>query len=166
MSVKLTKDCLVVISDSEEVVGVYFLGFFIDNLKPNIDFPEYLWNVPISYTSFKLIDIDYNKWVAIEWKVIIKDCFPSNNNWQEIIKNTMQYILDKRAVISWIGLEGGFADPPSLFDPKSMDGQVYAFLTNQNEFKCASNIDDEFKVIDNETLIRLNNFVNDLINIS
>jgi len=166
MSLSLTKECLGVIYDSGEIDGIYFLGFFIDNLNPNVDFPKHLWNVPISCTSFKLIDIDYNKWIAIEWKVIIKDCFPSKNNWQEIIKNTMQYILDKGAVVSWIGLEGGFADPPSLFDPKSMTGQVYAFLTNQNEFQCASNIDEEFKVIDNETLIRLNNFVNNLINIS
>jgi len=52
--------------------------------------------------------------------------WPDSSQWLEIIKKTLQSMLDSSAQVSWCGLEGFFLGPPALFDPRLMSDGVWA----------------------------------------
>lgn len=146
-----TESLLKVFWDGDEVSGITTYGYWRGKVVREPVFPKHLWPDDTLIKTSRL----YGK----EWEVYVCDIrvrtWPRPQDWEEVVSSTLKSIVKADAVVAWCGLEGLFADPPSLFDPKEMSGGVYAVFSRTVGFQCYAYINSTFKALPDEELIKL-----------
>lgn len=105
-------------------------GFWHRDTAPEVAFPVDLW--PPS-TSVRRTDLNGPGWAVAVW-----DIDPARwpvEPWPAVLAATLQTLRQAGAAITWFALEGGFADPPALFDPDQTGDAVYAVLAEGIDFR-------------------------------
>lgn len=72
---------------------------------------------------------------------------------------TLQKLVESGACVAWFGLEGHFADPPSLFHPDEMSDSVYAAATADGSFICKAYLGEPFTTLSDRELEHLREVV-------
>lgn len=126
MSAVTTKEAL---SPFGQVVLTAY-GFWHRDTAPEVAFPFDVW--PPS-TSVSRTDLSGPGWAVTVW-----DVDPARwpvEPWPAVLEETLRALRQAGATIAWFALEGGFADPPALFDPDQTGDAVYAMLANGIDFR-------------------------------
>lgn len=97
-------------------------------------------------------------WTVLMWDLRIQN-WPSRARWETTLNQTLQPMLLNGARVAWCGVEGGFADPPSLFSPKEMSGSVYAAVASDFPFLCTARLGEPFVAFDSSQLLALRNLL-------
>ena len=121
---------------------------------PVVTFPQHLWPPKTTWKECHL--------AGQSWKVLVWDIQPGNwpiHPWPEVLHDTLYSLYVEGAAIAWFGLEGGFADPPLLFDPEQMTGMVYAALAEGFAFRCTTLPGQEYTSLTDEELKQLQELV-------
>lgn len=108
-------------------------GIWPDAAPPEIAFPRDLWPPSTSCDAASLGGGD--------WAVSVWDIRPGRwpvTPWPDVLEGTLQQLQRGGAVVAWFALEGGFADPPALFDPDQTDSANYAVLAEGMGFRCTA----------------------------
>jgi hypothetical protein len=90
---------------------------------------------------------------VLYWDVHLLE-WPSLREWTRTVRSTFDAMIASGAVVAWGGIEGHFADPPSLFDPKEMSGGIWAYETVDGEFECAE-LGQPFSAMPDTVLLKL-----------
>jgi hypothetical protein len=151
MKPDLTENSLGIFWDGDEVAGITAYGYWKVKISTQPLFPKDLW--PPS-TLFKTSYLRGEDWKVCVWDIRIFD-WPSPQDWENTLKGTLAAMIEAGARVAWCGLEGLFADPPSLFDPNEMSGGVYAVLTKEYGFQCSAHLGQPFQALPDEILLKL-----------
>src|SRR5688572_13318092 len=87
-------------------------GYWHQPAAPDVPFPLDFWP---KGTTVRRSDLQDDGWAVAVW-----DIEPARwpvEPWSTVLAGTLQALRDAGAVIAWFALEGGFADPPALFEP-------------------------------------------------
>lgn len=114
-------------------------------------FPVELWPAGTHTSDWRLFGAGWTVWM---WTIRISQ-WPVTETWEQTLHGTLERMIEAGALIAWCGLEGGFADPPSLFHPEEMSESVYAVLTPSDGFACKARLGEEFSTFENGDLSRL-----------
>lgn len=138
-----------------EVSGLYFYGLWKDFIPQNLNykFLREIWSYDDNEYRMTEFDVEYKvKRISIYIK-----SFPVVQ-WQDSVKATLAWFIEKDAIISWCGNE--LCDPyPDLQEPSSVLGQVYASYSSELGFFCNSNLDEEYRMLDSAQLIKIYHFL-------
>lgn len=145
------REQLTVFIDGTERAGLIVYALRSAGSHPDIEFATDVW--PESeLRSFRLHG---DAWEILRWDVAL-DRWPRGRLWPEILRLTLQRLVEGGAVVAWVGAEGlPFADPPDLFSAELMTGSVLAALTSAGEFMCPMDPDLPIKALSDEELTRL-----------
>jgi hypothetical protein len=100
-------------------------GLWHRDAAPDVPFPLGLWP---KATTFRRSDLQGPGWAVAVW-----DIDPARwpvEPWTAVLAGTLQALRDAGAAIAWFALEGGFADPPALFEADQTGDAVYAVLAD------------------------------------
>lgn len=149
----LTKDALRVLFEGEERPGVSFYAYWqgVPQIEQEPEFPLKVWPTGSRVKHHRLFG---ESWTVLNWDLAVKD-WPPRAAWPKLLRQTLKTFTKAGARIAWCGLEGFFADPPSLFSPREMSGGVYAALTTELGFLCSSLLDQPLEPLSDEVLLKL-----------
>jgi hypothetical protein len=88
------------------------------------------------------------------WTIRIEQ-WPESGAWQQVLRDTLKPFIDHGALVAWCGLEGRFADPPSLFHPNEMTESVWVALTKDGQFFAPAALDEPFRTLSDQDLVAL-----------
>ncbi len=151
MTNRLTEESLGIYWKGEEVDGIMVYGYWKGKTNTEPSFPVSIWPEGTEFSTFHLYGDDWDAWL---WEIPIYH-WPQAEEWEDLIRKTLQGLNQSGAKIAWCGIEGHFADPPYLFDPKEMAGGVYAAYAKEFGFKCTAHIGKPFSTLTNDELLKL-----------
>jgi hypothetical protein len=152
----LTEESLGVFWLGEEADGILAYGLWPGNVAPEPLFPRELWPADTECRAGRLTGAG---WEILMWTIKIAD-WPRPSDWEETIRGTLARMISAGALLAWLGLEGHFADPPSLFAEEEMSGSVYSVLSPSLGFICKALLGSQFQTISDEDLQKLRHIVN------
>ena len=119
---KSLNEVLTVYMDGEEVPGVmlYGLDSMANDSQPR--FPGSAWPWLVARKTYVF---GGKRWRVRLWEVALS-AIPSPEILWNATSTTFGSLIDAGCLAAWMGLEGGFCDPPSLFLPECMSGGVVA----------------------------------------
>jgi hypothetical protein len=152
---KLTEQSLGIFWHGEEVDGLLLYAFWpgLPEIEPL--FPKGIWPPGIEVQRGRLSG---EGWTVLMWDVRISQ-WPLKEQWGPLLEETLTSLCRMGAIVAWCGLEGHFADPPSLFDPEEMSESVYAYYIPQVGFRCAAWLGEKFATIGDDELLNLHRLV-------
>ena len=118
-----------VVFEGELRNGVIVFGLYPAGPAPEPVFPANAWRSMEGFDQSRLLG---EAWQVIEWDLAI-DNPPTGDRWRDALRRTLRAHLDAGAVIAWVGGEGDFCDPPSLFD---CGMAVHAVLSRNGDYEC------------------------------
>ena len=145
---QLTENSLGIFWDGEEVDGITVYGFFKDINAERPIMPNDIWGHNCEVKASQLFGED---WVVWLWDIRI-DKWPSQAEWIQTIKTTLEEMLNHGAIVSWAGLEGFFVEPPDIFAPEFMGDGVWALSMKHDECFCFAELGKPFKTLDDSIL--------------
>jgi hypothetical protein len=118
---KSTRHSLGLFWHGEEADGFTIYGYWPGHheTQPSLNFAH--WPDVETKTS-RLGGRDWTVWL---WDVRVHK-WPEAPQWRSAVLDPLAQLLGVGARVAWCGLEGGFVDPPGLFDPLRMAGGVWA----------------------------------------
>lgn len=131
----------------QEMDGLLIYGYWPK--KPDVypRFPLGLWPKGTEWKNYEYVSADTGRPQRVnEWTVKIAR-WPRPEDWKKLIRQTLRAHIDGGATIAWCGLEGGYAEPPELFEDKAF---VWAILNKSGRFCCESELDGEFRLLTKE----------------
>jgi hypothetical protein len=146
------REVLQVVWKGEFAPGViaYGLRESETNLQPV--FPFHLWPSEIDVGDWLLHG---ERWEILMWEIQV-DRWPDPRAWKGVVKETLGRLIEAKAVVAWLGSEGGpFADPPDLFMPEHMTGGVLAALTDSGDFLCPLDLDAPLRRLPDSEMLTL-----------
>ena len=146
----LTRDSLEVVWFGEWVDGILAYGLWLADGAPRMEFPHGAWP---KETEWRVTQLGGSGWQVLLWDVRVRR-WPSATTWAAAIDATLQAMRAAGATVSWCGLEGAFADPPSLFN-ESMQGGVWAALDSDGVMHGPPPLDGTFEPIARSVLARI-----------
>jgi hypothetical protein len=94
-------------------------------------------------------------WTVWQWDIRVHS-WPAAALWRSLVLGTLDQLLDAGAAVAWCAVEGAFADPPALFEPRHMsDGVWAARIKDQGGVFQPSGLDEPFETLTDEQLARL-----------
>jgi hypothetical protein len=136
----LTKESLGIFWDGEEMDGVMCYAFWGDAHRSAPRFPSEIWPSDARVQMRRLYG---DGWVVWEWDIRL-NTWPVLDAWDKIVMRTLARMREEGAVVSWFGIEGCFADPPSLFKMSEMGAGVWACVSRGGIECHPSGLDEEF----------------------
>jgi hypothetical protein len=119
-----TRNSLAIVWDGAEVDGILCYGLDWGACTPEPTFPAASWP---NGTLCKPNRLFGEGWVVWMWEVRIIE-WPHPSQWESAVLDTLKSFLVAGCLVAWCGLEGAFADPPSLFSVREMTGGVWALV--------------------------------------
>lgn len=115
-------EILTVFMDGEFVPGVmlYGLDSNADDGEPCFPYGAWPW-----LAGLKTFVLGGEHWRVRLWEIALPE-IPSPELLWDATATTLGVLIDAGCLTAWMGLEGGFRDPPSLFLPECMSGGVVA----------------------------------------
>lgn len=142
-----------------ETDGLLIYGYWPE--KPSLypRFPLGLWPKGTEWSSLEYVPIEEGEtWRVNQWEVKIEQ-WPKPEEWQDLLKKTLQVNIEGGATVAFCGILGHFADPPALFDPKHMPDGVWAALDKTGRFLCTAELDERIKFFSDEQMADLRRFL-------
>jgi hypothetical protein len=146
---------------AREVLTIYWNGeenpgFTVHALRGRIDesipdLPPLDWPGDVETKPFLLHG---EKWEVCAWDVRV-DAWPSPGQFDQSVQELLCGLVADGFAVAWIGLEGHFADPPSLFLPTTMAGGVLAACSRETGFLPAVELDTPLRAITDDYLLAL-----------
>lgn len=146
----MTKTCdsLGVFAAGEEVAGFSLYGLWeLEVAPPLLSQPD--WVQAVSRTRLHGDD-----WLVFVWDFVVATKWPTADEFANAIDTALDEILRARASVAWGAVEGGFVDPPALFDPQHMSKMVWTARTTQRVWP-APRLDGEFRSLKDSDLKQL-----------
>lgn len=145
------REVLTVIEDGTERSGIIVYALMPASNTRVIAFPKQFW----ANAAVHPLRLHGDVWEICRWDLVL-DRWPLKEEWVEVIRGTLQELLDQGSVVSWIGAEGlPFADPPNLFSPDWMEGGVLAAMAGDGYFLCPLDPELPLKSLSPDDLIVL-----------
>lgn len=144
------REVLTIVWQGEFHPGVIAYGLRRQDSTSNPLFPSGAWPVGTEVEEFRLTG---DAWEVVRWDILVVK-WPNPANWPDVIRQTLSSLLQSEAVVAWLGQEGGFCDPPYLFDPECMTGAVFAALTS-DIFLCPLDPDEPLRSLSDQELAQL-----------
>ncbi len=94
-----------------------------------------------------------DNWQVVIWDVKI-DRWPKPEYFAKYVKKTLKALQEANCVVAWLGLDGFFVDPPSLFLPQYMSGGILAALS-EHGFEMPFALDKPLVSLSDEALLSL-----------
>lgn len=117
------REVLTVIHDGLQVPGLSFYGLLkAGGQRREATFPSGVWPTD---TEHSVSTLRGKGWCVLVWDVALST-WPRADSFKAAIASTFSTMLKAGAVVTWIGREGYFCDPPQLFSPEFMSGGVLA----------------------------------------
>lgn len=136
--------------DGEEVPG--FIVFALGSHKKRAPaLPDFGW--PIA-PDVRFSTLTGERWLAAVWYVSVT-VWPSAQRFQDSLRHVLAELVGDGYSVAWIGTEGSFADPPSLFNPKAMSGRVLAANSRATGFIASFDLDTPLKALTDAEMLRL-----------
>jgi hypothetical protein len=133
----------------EEAAGFTIYGFWPQGrvLQPALDLGAW---PSVESRVFRLAGDDWTVW-ACDVRI---HSWPAAARWRSLVLGTLNQLLNAGATVAWCALEGAFADPPGLFEPKHMsDGVWTARINGQDGIFGPPGLDEPFVKLTDEQLI-------------
>lgn len=148
---KPAREILTIVKDGRLQAGVSAYGLRANDVSNPADFPHGAWPADTGWQEGSLHGQD---WEVIVWD-IAPSSWPAHPEWARVVKQTLRALIDAGCIVSWIGSEGYFCDPPDLFKPECMSGGVLAAMTQAGDFDCAVDPYEPLQVLPDEKLLAL-----------
>ena len=141
-NVSLTRDSLGIFWQGNEVDGFTFYGYWaIPGVpEPQIDFDAW------PNTQTKASKLVGDRWTVWLWDVRVQ-VWPDAAVWRDAVMGLLEQVLSGGAAVAWCGIEGAFADPPSLFTPEAMSEGVWAARTSHGDTFNPPDLRESFKTL-------------------
>lgn len=152
-----TRQCLGILWQSEDQDGVEEQdGFTVYGYWPRGLVPPPALNLAawpkVESRTFRLFGEDWTVW-AHDIRV---HSWPAAALWRSLVLGILNQLLDAGAAVAWCGVEGAFADPPALFDPRRMPDGVWAARMSGHESGFQPpGLDEPFEKLTDEQLAML-----------
>ena len=119
---KPLNEILTVFMDGEEVPGImlYGLDSTVNDSEPCFPYSAWPW-----FVGLQTFILGGTRWRVRLWEIALSE-IPSSELLWDATATTFGVFIDAGCLAAWIGMEGGFCDPPSLFLPECMSGGVIA----------------------------------------
>lgn len=146
-----TRESLGIFWQGEEADGFTVYGYWPRGgvTQPALDLGAW---PSVESSVFRLVGDDWTVWA---WDVHIHS-WPAADRWRSLVVGTLDQLVNAGATVAWCAVEGAFADPPSLFDPKHMsDGVWTARIDGPGGVFEPPGLDEPFAKLTDEQLIRL-----------
>jgi hypothetical protein len=147
-----TIDSLGIIWKGDEVDGILVYGLWYSSIPASApEFDVRLWPSKVEWKPWKLFGEDWCIWML---EIAVKG-WPNPEDWNQTIYNILRSMKKHGAIIAWMGIEGHFADPPSLFHPDEMSEGVWAAIGKDDTFYPPPALDELFQTFSDEILLKL-----------
>jgi hypothetical protein len=153
MTQTTARNSLSIFWKGEERDGILVYGFWPKRSASEPRFPEEVWPEPTKWKSMRL---EGEGWSVYLWEICIS-VWPHANEWTKTLRETLQALIAAGAEVAWCGIEGYFADPPSLFDPSEMSGGVWALLESDGTLHGPPDLDLPFATLPDGVLVQVRN---------
>lgn len=145
-----TRQSLGVFWQGEEVDGFTLYSYWHGDSAPEPALDLRAWQ-NVESRAFRLAGEHWTVWA---WDVRLHS-WPAATHWRNLVLGTLDQLVTAGATVAWCGLEGAFADPPALFDPRRMSNGVWAArFDGQGVFE-PPGLDEPFAKITDEQLVIL-----------
>ena len=144
------REVLTVFWDGEETPGLTFYGLRARGESELPEFPLHDWK-NAECLSWRLHG---EAWEVAVWVVRV-DRWPAPDRFRSLSHLTMEALLEAGCVVSWVGREGFFIDPPDLFLPESMSKGVLSALSRATGFRTALELDQPMRSLLDDELLEL-----------
>lgn len=131
-----------------DVDGQTFYAYSNDTRFTQPEFPSLIWG-DVDVKSQRLFGDD---WVVWLWDIKFNN---PPTDWLTKTERTLLYFIDNHSTASWCGLDGGFSEPPGLFDADEMSQGIYAAMGRDKAFICHTDFNDDYAEITRDELIKL-----------
>ena len=117
------REVMTVIRDGLQVPGMSFYALLGEEaLERDVAFPSGGWP---EATEHSVPMLRGEGWHVLIWDVALP-VWPLMESFKSAVATTFAAMLSAGSVVTWIGREGYFCDPPQLFLPECMSGGVLA----------------------------------------
>lgn len=146
------REVMTVIRDGLQTPGLSFYGLFrtVDHER-ELAFPTASWPHGTGHASSSLWG---EGWGVLIWDVALPN-WPRNDSFRSAMLDTFAAMLNAGSVVTWVGREGYFCDPPQLFLPGYMSGGVLAAETSGGEMWLDLDPDSPLEALPDAVLVRL-----------
>lgn len=141
---------MTVIHDGLQVPGLNFYGLLYPDDELKIKFPGQVWP-DAKYSEFVLWG---DGWRVVNWEVAVS-VWPTGESFRKAVRETFKVLRQAGSVVTWIGAEGYFCDPPDLFSPDCMSGGVLAAATADGREWLSLDADEPVSPLSDEVLQEL-----------
>lgn len=137
--------------DGDEAPGfiVYALGG--PEIQRPRGLPDFGWAFEPEVSPWTLKG---ERWKVDVWFVRVAG-WPTQQEFRDSIRQVIGGLIDDGYSVAWIGMEGFFADPPSLFMPDAMSGGVLAACSRETGFLLAIDLDAPLQALTDSEMLRL-----------
>lgn len=143
------RESLTIVWSGEHVSGVTAYGLTSLGSWAGHEFPLAGWPAGTEVTESRLHGV---AWEVVVWDVALSE-WPRDAAWTLAVHDTLKQLVKGGCVLSWLGLEGYFCDPPDLFSPDCMSGGVLAAMASNGEFECPIDPDAPLQPLGDEVLV-------------
>lgn len=152
----ITEDALGVFWSGEEQPGIMVYSYWQGQCPADVSPTVSVWPAGSQWKSYHLADVSQYPpaWTVLEWAIVLPT-WPPAAQWLTLLRAELTGLCDRGAIVAWCGLEGHFADPPSLFLAEEMTGGVWASYSPELGFHCAANLGEPFAALDDGHLAQL-----------
>jgi hypothetical protein len=145
------REVLTVFIDGEERSGIALYALLPSGSGSALALPDLQW--PTSDTHEFCLHGE--AWEVVGWDVAL-DVWPQGAQWTDFIRQALDGLVRRGAVVAWVGAEGFVvADPPDLFSPDAMTGSVLAAMTARGIFLCPTESDLPVSPLEDDELLLL-----------
>ncbi len=144
----LTKDNLGIFWKSNdgqaEVNGIGLYALFSSEISRKIE--ESIMNLwSAQNAKIKFSNIKYSNWNILVAELNVSQ-WPDDICWQQLLKATMQKLINAGAIVVWSGGEDCNWNP-NILNPDSMMGNIYAGYSKKTGFLCNSNLSQNLEYL-------------------
>lgn len=155
-----TRDALGVSWDGEAAAGALFYGLWAGEILSPPTFSPGVWP---SDAEVRPRIWWGEHWTAWLWEVRIRS-WPAEDQWARVVGTTLEELVSAGAAVSWCAVEGGFVEPPGLFDPSAMSRCVWSCQSQRGTSAAAPALEGEFGYVSDPVLASLHEEVTSLLN--
>lgn len=146
-----TRDSLGIFWEGDEEDGLRVYGFWPREVAVPPEFPADLWPRDVTLRPWKLWGVGWTVWC---WDMRLRS-WPMASEWVKVVSRTLEAVRAAGAIVAWCGIEGCFADPPSLFDRAVMGGGVWACFTRGGVSHLPAALDREIRYLPKSDFVRV-----------
>jgi hypothetical protein len=137
--------------DGEEATGFIVFALGGPQVKRPRTLPNLDWPVEFDVRSSTLTG---ERWKVAVWYVRVS-AWPTARRFRDSIRQLLCGLVGEGYSAAWVGIDGSFVDPPELFMPKAMSGGVLAACSDTTGFLEAVDLDEPFRALSDEDMLRL-----------